>query len=304
MMMSLTSPTHAVGCGFNLVTRPMRVATNKNPGIDTDPTWLLEILDYDQAVPERDEATCRALGRTMSDASKDRVTYIATSEELREWLVESSQSRALLINGNSSTKATDLTSILSFLCAEISHLYRGSESATFCPLNYFCGLHANSYQDPRYSNARGMMASFIAQLLLKSQKPAPFTFDLSFIDKRMRKRLRRDDIRTLCKIFRTLVLQLSGDHVVICFIDGISIYEIADRLDETYIALESLARLVRNKKKKALFKLMVTAAGHTTYVQQHFDDEDIVVAPSYIDGARQGVVNFESIKNCLSDAEG
>lgn len=248
--------------------------------------WLMDILDFDVGGPNEDISACRALGGAMGDAAKDRASFVANSRKLQSWLTDPAKSRALIVNGN--FKHDALTSPFSFLCAEMSYLY-GAARNTYA-ITYFCGLHTDSWRNPR-ANARGMMISLLSQLLYLKKG-----FDLSFIDKSMIGKLRDDSIQALCRIFRRLVVQLPEEVVLFCFIDTISIYETSDRLEETRFAFRTITRLLAAEKRKGTFKLLITSSGRSLHIEEHIDEEDILRVPDYIDGNRQGVIDLGNLR--------
>lgn len=254
------------------------------PGMN--PVWLVDILDFDVACPRKDIATCRALGGTMGDAAKDRASFVANSRKLQLWLTDPTKSQALIINGD--FKHDALTSPLSFLCAEMSHLY-GSAQNTYA-ITYFCGLHTDSWRNPR-ANARGMMISLLGQLLSVKRN-----FDLSFVNKEMIRKVKDDSIQALCRIFRRLVFQLPEEVVLFCCIDTISVYETSDRLEETRFAFRTITRLLTAEKWKGAFKLLITSSGRSLDIEEYLDEEDILRVPDYIDGNRQGVMDLKNLK--------
>lgn len=246
----------------------------------------MDILVYDEVCIQKDITICRGLGGTMSNAEKDYASFVATSEKLRLWLTEPTRSCALVIKG--AFKHNVSISPLSFLCAEISHLY-GAIPNTIA-IGHFCSLHVDSWQNPR-ANARGMMASLLGQLLSFREG-----FDLSFIDKQMIQDAKNDDIRVFCKIFRHLVAQMPKRSTLFCFVDTISIYETSQRLDETRIAFQTLANLLDPRGKSATFKLLVTSPGRSIPIEKYISDENIMVVPDFIDGDRHGVINLSYIQ--------
>lgn len=251
-----------------------------------NPIWLVDLLEFNVACPRKDVATCRAMGGTMGDAAKDRASFVANSRKLHLWLTDPTRSQALIINGD--FKHDAFTSPLSFLCAEMSHLY-GSAQNTYT-ITYFCGLNSDSWRNQR-ANARGMMISLLGQLLSSRR-----SFDLSFIDKKMIREVKRESIQALCRIFRCLVFQLPEEVVLFCFIDTISIYETSDRLEETRYAFQTIIRLLTAKKRKGTFKLLITSSGRSLETEEFVEEEDILRVPDYIDGNRQGVMDLRNLK--------
>lgn len=248
--------------------------------------WLIDILDFDAASANKDIVTCRAMGGILGDAAKDRASFVANSAKLQKWLTNPTKSQVLIVNNEPKQHA--LSSCFSFLCAEISYML-GSAPNTYT-IAYFCGLHADSWRNPR-ANARGMMVSLLGQLLCL-KKPC----DLSFMNQDMTRKVKDDDIRTLCRIFRRSVLQLPEGFVLFCCIDTISIYETSDRLEETRFAFRTIARLLAAKTKMGTFKVLITSPGRSLPLEEHIDAEDILQVPDYIDGNRSGIFDLKSLK--------
>jgi hypothetical protein len=269
---------------FSSRIRSKRVADIRIQGMTT--VWLIDILDFDVDGPKKDISACRALGGAMGDAAKDRASFVANSRKLQTWLTDPMKSRALIINGN--FKHDALTSPFSFLCAEMSYLYGAAPNAY--AITYFCGLHTDSWRNPR-ANARGMMISLLSQLLYLKKD-----FDLSFIDKNIIRVLKEDSIQALCRIFRRLVLQLPAEVVLFCFIDTISIYETSDRLEETRFAFRTITRLLTAEKRKGTFKLLITSTGRSLNIEEYIDEEDILRVPDYVDGNRLGVIDLGNLE--------
>ena len=233
----------------------------------------------------------------MTNDDKDRATYIIRSEKLCQWLSGSERAEPLLINGCSDPR--EYISSLSFFCAQLAASMSAAKAAIV--ISYFCGRHMDLDRD-RTANAQGMMVSLIGQLL-SQQKQKGLDFDLSFIEDQDVELLIKDNLHTLCKIFRELVLQLPGTKVLFCIIDGISLYETLDRKKGTLYAMHSLTRLLRKASKGdgVLFKCLVTCPGRSLYIYDgNFVPEDILVVPEFIDGDGQGVWDMTDIEDSLN----
>jgi len=93
--------------------------------------------------------------------------------------------------------------------------------------------------------------------------------------------------------------------VLLCFIDKISSYETAVRRDGTEFVIRVLTELVkelndRSKKRQdrgeeangVVFKLLVTDPGYSIQLEEYFHEEEKLKVDEWIDGQRNGVVNF------------
>ncbi|KAI9736751.1 MAG: hypothetical protein M1834_000955 [Cirrosporium novae-zelandiae] len=252
--------------------------------------WCISHLQYDLNVPFNDIEECRRYGATMDDMDKDRASYIANLDQLRTWLIEPVNRRVLVINGNSDPLA--LISPTSFISAELAHLYGRARSTI--ALSYCCGLHSDTLD--RWANSIGMVTSLLSQLLSRQE----LDFDLSFIDKRLQKQLKHHHLHGLCRIFRHLIRQFPSTYNVFCFIDTVSIYETAERQEDSYLVMKTLTDLIGDPKVDAIFKLLITDPGDSCSTERIVEEAgivyDILHVPSEIDGDRQGVVVMEGLE--------
>lgn len=127
-------------------------------------------------------------------------------------------------------------------------------------------------------------------------------FDLSFLVQEKLQLLAEDDVKTLCKVFQNLVIQLPKDMIIFCVIDGISLYESANGVEDLLHVWQRLIQLLAHRKLKAVMKLLATSPGQTLYLHDEdmMTNGDVLLMPEEIDGNRQGVWNTEDMDESLS----
>lgn len=216
----------------------------------------------------------------MGTAALDRAQWIIQSAQFRKWLSQPGQSGELLIQGNSD--GFEFESPLSFLSAHLSSMLSPAEPAVI--ISYVCGMH-NDLDNSRH-NASGMLVSLISQLL-SQRKDKGLQFDLSWVKKADRELLKGDDLKLLIRVFRKLVKQMPEKKVLFCVIDGISLYEISERKDETLQVFEMFQSLIR-AETDVLFKLLLTSPEQSLYIHDYIDSDDILWVSDDVDGAGHG----------------
>ena len=254
-------------------------------------------MRYDQISPVLDIERCLELADELDPIAIDRASWVMGAQEFQSWL-EITSSRAILINGNSDPM--DNTSPLSLFCAHMTHLFVAAKSVIV--ISYFCGLHMDPITDGR-SNAQSMMISLIGQLLLQARQKH-VQFDLSFMVKEKLQLLAEHDVKTSCRIFRDLVIQLPKDMVIFCVIDGISLYESANGVADLLLVWQRLNELLAHKKLKAVMKLLATSPGQTSYLHDEniITLGDVLLMPEEIDGDRQGTWNTADMDESINES--
>ena len=254
-------------------------------------------MRYDQISPVLDIEHCVELADELDPIAVDRASWLMGAQEFQSWL-EVKSSRAILINGNSDPM--DNTSPLSLFCAHMTHLFVAAKSVMV--VSYFCGLHVDPNSDDR-SNAQSMMISLIGQLLLQARQKRVH-FDLSFLVQERLQLLAEDDVKTLCKVFRDLVIQLPKDMIIFCVIDGISLYESVNGEDDVIHVWQRLNQLLAHQKLKAVMKLLATSPGQTLYLHDEniITHGDVILMPEEIDGNRQGAWNTADMDESINES--
>ena len=254
-------------------------------------------MRYDQISPVLDIEHCLELADELDPIAIDRASWLMGAQEFQSWL-EVKSSRVILINGNSDPM--DHTSPLSLFCAHMTHLFVAAKSVVV--VSYFCGLHIDPITDDR-SNAQSMMTSLIGQLLLQARQKHVH-FDMSFLVQEKLEMLAEHDVKTLCKVFQDLVIQLPKDMIIFCVIDGISLYESANGGTDLLYVWERLNQLLAHKKLKAVMKLLATSPGQTLYLHEEnmITNGDVLLMPEEIDGGRQGAWNTEDMDESINES--
>ena len=110
-------------------------AENTRPeGNSSVASKLLSMMSYDQKVVTADIDNCRFDGEEMSLSDKDRASFVAQSGEFQTWLLRTDTSSALLVLANIE-QSTVLFSPLSFLAAELAHMY--ADTDTTAAISFF-----------------------------------------------------------------------------------------------------------------------------------------------------------------------
>lgn len=234
---------------------------------------LLALLEYDSKEAKMDVLYCLREGRDLTDDDLARFSWIKKTARLRSWLVNDT-SDSLMIEGNIDTAPYAYTSALSYLCAEMSHLFEAINKTMV--VSHFCGLAAQP-SSTREAGAKTMMASLIGQLLDSDGADA---LSEARVDKAMYGAIEKGHLTALCEAFDALVLQLPKPWTVICLIDTVNFYETPARLDGALEAINHLRKLAHKcKKHDVVFKLLVTEPKRSLYVAQEFSEQHRLIAP-------------------------
>lgn len=259
-----------------------RANDSTNPGLSISD--LSRHLIFDKTALERDVERCSTVSVVKQPKMMQRLSTLTRRPAFQSWLSETSQASAILVHGN--FQARTVMTPLSYLCAKISKEY--TEKPGFMVVTYFCALHANARTDD--SDAKSLLTSLIGQLL--SQPAMDRNYDPGSFDKHIIKGIKKRDISTLGKVFKTLINQLrSTSTVVFCLIDSISYYEDPVRAKDTKEVLSILKEIVVSQRKrrrrdsdKFVFKLMVTAGTKSVNAHRSFNREDILEMNESVDG--------------------
>lgn len=251
-------------------------------------------MEFDSKSPLNDVEHCLKLSWTLDDGDIDRASFVLKSPEVRAWLEESKHPRSLLITGNSEDSLAR-TSPLSLFCAHLTHWITQAKQAIV--VSYFCGQRLDDLDNDNRTDARGIVISLIGQLLLQ-RKHKGLQFDLSFIGDKGIRHIKKGKLMTLCTIFRKLVLQIPPHRIVLCVVDGISLYELRHETD-TVEVWRQLNQLQRNKQLKAVFKVLATCPGqaislhHVSYMK----GGEVMLVPDSVDGDGDGVLKRLEIEH-------
>lgn len=217
---------------------------------DTD---FQRILHKQEKIPAHEKALAESL---------------VTNPRFRQWMI-SPMSQKLLVQGNLINDRC--VSSQSIFCSKFLQLLRGN--SRFISLLYFCGLHSE-HNDP-YSGPRGMMMSFIAQLVLQ------WDFDTTGIHQAVGflwdEYCDEPDIKNLCILVSWLVVQLPTDITVFCIMDGINAYEKEGYLPDLVCGLACILDWTIDPRVNATVKVLVTSPCRTLEVREGFHDDAVLV---------------------------
>ncbi|KAI1089178.1 hypothetical protein F5B19DRAFT_468650 [Rostrohypoxylon terebratum] len=218
---------------------------------------------------------------------------LVTNPQFRQWMV-SPTSKELLIQGNLTGKPQ--ISSQTVFCSTFLQALRGN--SRFISLFYICGLHSD-YEDP-HSGPRGMMMSFIAQLILQ------WNFDTTEIHQAMDflwdEYCEEPDINDLCVLISWLVVQLPADMTVFCIMDGIHAYEKEGYLLDLVRGLACILDWAIDPRVNATIKVLVTSPCRTLEVRGGFHDDAVLLMTGQL--GVSGEANQRLLQHRMSRAFG
>ena len=219
-------------------------------------------------------------GRNININDQSQALSLLQIQQFQNWIA-SQHSTVLLVDGNMDS-AVARVSPMSLLCASLVLSVLDHRPAI--SLHYFCGLHVAS-NSPLYGPA-GLIRSLLMQLLLVSKvihvdgkllNIDHTMFNLNFIDNRLyRDDLEAHNIAALCHTFKLLIDQLPMDITVFCIIDSINLYERPEWLDDLVQIVKCLNQITQDTRLQPIFKLLMTSARTSRYVQHHIEPEQRV----------------------------
>lgn len=243
-------------------------------------------------IAEEDASILLNVIGNLSFGSQDRAAALIMSPVLQQWLT-STVSSPLIANGQMySSEEETRQSPLSYFCAKLvdsispsKMTMRSAESRGIFAVQWFCGQHTNFYDyGPGMSDydahPPGMLSNMLGQLIVQlfRHPVLPQLDHLSVI--------RQDPpLSELCSLFTSLVEALPMGSILFIVIDGISYYEDEDRREECMEVLSMLTNMTRGDPgfiHRCLIKLLVTAPLRSHWVQDLFEDTEILNLDEYI----------------------
>ncbi len=217
---------------------------HKSRGMILDSDELFEILAVNPATILEDLTNTLHLSRAADLSYHNRGSLLSRSPKFQNWLASRSPT-FLLVDGNGNS-ATERISAMTFVSALLAQSL--SDEGVPC-IYYFCGLHKASSDD--LTGPSGLLRALLAQVINLRAFHVGFTNNSE---------LQRFDILRLCNLFSELVKDLPEDFVLICIIDGVSLYETSEWAEDFRTILETLNSLTRDPKVYAVFKVLATSA--------------------------------------------
>lgn len=213
--------------------------------------------------------------RSIPFRERRKADLIVSTSQFRNWVVSNNSSELLVhgdFHGPRSSSAN--VSALSVFCATLTQTLR-AHSQQHIALVFFCGNHVE--QDDQHRGSRGMVRSFVAQLVRSSlfddvtRQSGQLQFDGQTDVGTI---INSGQLSQLCQLFKNLVRLLPRQATLICLIDGISHYETDEFEEEMLHTLDFLLDLVRNDDIAAAIKLLASSPTATDLVQRKFKDDD------------------------------
>ena len=136
---------------------------------------------------------------------------------------------------------------------------------------HFCGLHRTSTDD--MNGPSGLLRGLLAQLVNLHAFRIGFTNNVEYHE------LQRFDTIRLCALFAELIMDLPPGFVLVCIIDGVSLYETADWAEDLCGILEMLNFLTRDPNVRAVFKVLATSAMASRQAVRYIPPEDHLTLP-------------------------
>ena len=255
---------------------------------------LLKIFQADGEVDAAasDSSILLDIVHTLSSGSQDRAVSLITSPVMQAWMM-GTVSLPLLVNGHMfSSDGETRQSPLSYFCAKlvdsilpVSTSSRLLKNRTVFAVRWFCGQHTNPYDygpgaTDYDAHPPGMLGNIVAQLIVQ-------LLECSSLPQLDHLSLPRKDLELyeLCEVFTLLVRALPRGSVLFIVIDGISYYEDEERREECMQVLSMLTELARGNPGSTngcLIKMLVTAPLRSHYVQDLFEDFEILDLDEYI----------------------
>lgn len=143
---------------------------------------------------------------------------------------------------------------------------------------FFCGHYKNlEYAE---TGPIDMIRSLVSQLIVNCRLCS--TIDVSLIGKLIN--INSLDMCDLLSVFSKLIAKLPRSFLVLCIIDGITLYEDCPTQCEMAVqATKSLLDVMEVCKiKGCMFKLLMTSSGTSRALHQEFEEEEIIWMPKNI----------------------
>ena len=232
--------------------------------VDSD--QLLEVLAVNDTEIARNLTSVLHLGRAADLSYHNRGSLLSRSPKFQNWLTTTSPI-FLLVDGNGDS-ATERISGMTFVSALLAQSL--SDEGVSC-IHYFCGLHKTRSAD--LNGPSGLLRALLAQLVNLHDFHVGFTNNTEYHE------LQRFDTIRLCALFSELVKDLPEGFVLVCLIDGVSLYETSEWAEDIRRILETLNALTRDQEICAVFKVLATSAMASRQAIRYIPPEDHLMLP-------------------------
>ena len=235
-------------------------------------------------------------GESCDVVSQGQARWLLRTEQFLHWFT-ATRSGILLIDGNTNSTDSGRISAMSYLCTTlVASIIQTQEEVDAVSLYFFCGLHIASNDELRGPN--GMMRAILTDLLMELQQRKILSLD--FVDNHdFREALECNDLRAICDAFLELVKQLPLDTPVYCIIDGLSLYEKMELLDDSYLVIDKLNELVSDQHLRPIFKVLLTSPHRSRFIRSKVSKEEHIFLQSGI--ADNGIISERFLKANISN---
>lgn len=217
-----------------------------------------ELAQLDRMFQHPNEDLERALVQRgkIKAADQARAQSLLHHHRFAQWMGQR-HSDMILVDGNIRSADRQKLSALSVFCASfVASMIKVQPEEVV--VQFFCGLHCGPNDSWRGPN--GMVRSLIMQLVMNLEQLELLSLD--FINNRkFLGELEAHDLRSLCITLRELVSQFPPDRTVICVIDSISCFDVAEMIKDLEAVTHWLLRIVDDESLMTSFKVLMTNPG-------------------------------------------
>lgn len=233
------------------------------------------MLQYDEALITTDAQSLLQLGLPTAAAvqiDQSRAHFMQKCPRMRAWIAVDEPS-LLLVNGGSHALDLSTSVATAKLVGSLLQKTPGNQTITVIPLAYFCSQHRD-YRRDIAANPMELALSLFAQLI--EHYP-------NFHATKLQECLEQtdfEDLHSICVSFGRLVKQLPSSVVVFLFIDGVSFFSTPSRrLEEMYEIVGHLVDVYR-QQPVATMKMLISSSARTKFLEDLFEDEEILKLPA------------------------
>lgn len=204
-------------------------------------------------IPSRDcDSVFREAAYLGSSIIQAKSMWVLQHQRFSAWF-EPERCSVLMVNdaGDEQALFDRQVAAMSYLCANVRNVSTNQRASI--TLSFFCGLHTSLSDE--FVGPAGLMKQLTAQLLLCD---AAYQLDFSGMTRPILEQVQDSQLEVLCSVFSGLMHQLPVGTVVVCLIDGISMFDNTDWKRDMAYVLESLKQTAF-ATRHAVMKLFLTS---------------------------------------------
>lgn len=264
-----------------------QIAHEKSKDLKNLQLQLESHLSHSQAVSSQDLDVMTRSAQSCDARSQGAMNWVFQSARFKFWL-QSQLPDILAVNGNMEDGMARYSST-TLLCGLLIQSLR-EQKATHV-LHFFCGAH-NSRHDSS-AGPRGLIHSLIAQLLSIQQ------FDVGFLRfGQWQEGIKANNVGAYCRLFSRLVEQLPSS-VVFCIIDGVSLLETEDWIEDLQLVLQTLLNTAADEQLNTQIKLLTTSTSRSRCLDHMLSESNKLRVPA--DAGNRHLLSSRTAQNELKD---